>query len=337
VFAFTTYNDTGPKVQWEAKGIVGFEEVQDTHGLRYVVIHTLKKIRTNQVANILAELNILPHCLPFMADITSFTRKDTMQNSIFYKSIEEFKDAEDTAHTYKAWKVPRDLAMDLVLQSAKADGKRESKAPERLQMLQEPKKPRRQGFSPDEVQAKRQRFQRVADTESEEEPVSQPAVEHVALLQNLSGPVVAPPEAVAPAVDSPGPVVAPPEAVAPDVDPALSVVAPPEAVAPPVDPPLGAPVVQAVYMPNFAAVYSEANTELKRLEAHLVDKDKHLADKNVELKRMEAHLADKDKHLADKDAEIKRLQELFQLHLAEKDAALAAKSKQIDLLRSAVI
>ena len=105
-------------------------------------------------------------------------------------------------------------------------------------------------------------------------------------------------------------VVAPPEAVAQD---------PPEAVAQ--DPPAGAPeqpVVEAMYMPNFSAVYEKVET-------------------SAEIKRLEAHLSDKDKQIADKDAEIKRLEELFRLHLAEKDAALAAKAKQIELLKSAVI
>ena len=112
---------------------------------------------------------------------------------------------------------------------------------------------------------------------------------------------------------------------------------------PPVDPPAEQaeqPVVEAVYMPNFSAVYEkvDTSTEIKRLEAHLADrdaeikrvvdaKDKHLADKDIEIKRLEEA----------KDAEIKRLEEVFRLHLAEKDAALAARAKQIEILKGAVI
>ncbi|MFO0006840.1 MAG: hypothetical protein ACK559_37560, partial [bacterium] len=63
----------------------------------------------------------------------------------------------------------------------------------------------------------------------------------------------------------------------------------------------------------FSAVYSEA-------------------EKSVEIKRLEAHLADKDKHLADKDAEIKRLEEVFRLHLAEKDKSLKAALAAVQAL-----
>jgi len=111
-----------------------------------------------------------------------------------------------------------------------------------------------------------------------------------------------------------------PETVTPVVQatvPDLPVAAPPGLIDPAAGEP-EQPVVKATYMPNFAAVYSEANVELKRLEAHLVDKDKQIADKDKHLADKDKHLVDKDKHLADKDAEIKRME----AHLAEKDRAL---------------
>lgn len=193
---------------------------------------------------------------------------------------------------------------------------RERKAPQRFKPVTEPKKPRRKVHTPEKINTKR--FQRVADTESDEDevPVSQPSDVHMALFQSSQT------EAERAALNMPA--IALPSVVA--AEPAVVVASHAMAADPSADlPVVELPVVQAVYMPNFAAVYSEESksAEVKRLEAHLADKDKHLADKDKQLADKDKHLADKDKYLTDKDELI-----------AAKDKALKAALAALQALSS---
>lgn len=120
MFAFTTYSDTISQREWEALGVVGYEEVEDPHKLKFVIINTLKPKRTKQIKEILDSLNIKLHKLTTEPDdITSFTKKETSQESIFYKMIHGKRDSD----TYKSWKVPKGLETELNC-NVKAHGKR---------------------------------------------------------------------------------------------------------------------------------------------------------------------------------------------------------------------
>jgi hypothetical protein len=281
--------------------------------------------RTSQVNNLLDNLGLVATAYMDNPKIIGFAQHD-MENHEIVKLIQQAQGSSDGFHWASdstASKVFKKLAANLSVPIMASQGsQRERKAPERLKMSEEPKKPRRKGPSAEEIQAKRQRLQPVEQHyESEEEVVvSQPSDEHVSLLQEAIRKATAeaqpasPPAMAAPSADAQPAVGAAPVMAAPSAEAQPAVAAPP-VVSAEAQPAVAAPppVVQAVYMPNFSAVYSEA-------------------EKSVEIKRLEAHLADKDKHLADKDAEIKRLEEVFRLHLAEKDKSLKAALAAVQAL-----
>jgi hypothetical protein len=264
--------------------LMGFKAGNNQWFILFRVAGKDGKWRTSQVNNLLDNIGLVATAYMDNPKIIGFAHND-MENHEIVKLIKQAQGSSDGFHWASdstASKVFKKLAANLSVPIMASQGShRERKAPERLKMTEEPKKPRRKGPSAEEIQAKRQRLQPVEqhyETESEEEVVvSQPSDEHVSMLQ----------EAIqkATADAQPAVVASPPVVAAPSAEAQPAVAAPP-------------PVVQAVYMPNFSAVYSEA-------------------EKSAEIKRLEAHLADKD-------AEIKRLEEVFRLHLAEKDKTLKA-------------
>jgi hypothetical protein len=322
--------------------LMGYKAGNNQYFILFKVAGTNGKWRTSQVHNLLDNLGLVATAYMDHPKIIGFAHND-MDNHDIVKLI---KRAHISGEAYRfRWvaaetssRVFKKLAANLSVPIMASQGsQRERKAPERLKMTEEPKKPRRKGPSAEEIQAKRQRLQPVEQHyESEEEVVvSQPSDEHVSLLQEAIRKAAAeaqpasPPAMAAPSADAQPAVGAAPVVSTPSAEAQPAVAAPPVVSAeaqPAVD--AQPPVVQAVYMPNFSAVYSEAeeSAEIKRLEAHLADKD-------AEIKRV---VEAKDKHLADKDAEIKRVVEAKDKHLADKDKQLAEKDRALKAAMAAL-
>ena len=144
--------------------------------------------RTLQVNNLLDNLGLVPVSYMDHPKIIGFPHHD-MDNHEFVKLIKQSHGSGDADRFHwvsdsTASKVYLKLAANLSVPIMASEGsQRERKAPDRLQMIEEPKKPRRQEPSSDQVQCS-------ADTESDEdeEPDAVPS----------SGPVP-PPEMVQPA------------------------------------------------------------------------------------------------------------------------------------------
>jgi hypothetical protein len=226
-------------------GIVKYEEAQDEHCLRYVLIKTLKPKRPNQIHNILNQLQIKPHKFSTDSeDITTFSRKESMLDNIHYKTIQSKKDSD----SYIGWQVVKGLEADLNF-TIKADGPRKREVTQRFAPVVAPVKRRRVRQDPDEPL---------------NEPLSQPREEDVNIFRSAMGlmpdlqpmvqpeadpqPVVQPMVAPQPAAD-PQPMVAP----QPAADPQPMIAPQPAADPQPVVQPMVAPqpVVQAIDIPDL--------------------------------------------------------------------------------------
>lgn len=265
VFAFTTYSQTAKQQEWEAHGVVDYEEIEWLK-LKYIKIHFSARKRTNQVQDVLDELHIKTHKLGSEPnEITSFNVKDTMQGSVVYGMLQRHKNSD----TYKKWTTPKELGMD-VSYPAKADGKRKREPVNRFQV-------------PDERPFTRAKASAAVnyDTEPDSACGSQ---EQIPVIQAVvqAAPVVEPVVLAAPAVE---PVVL----AAPAVEPVVQ-------AAPAVE-----PVVQAVWIPSPE---TNLEAEVEKLRAILAERDrlveaqsKHIADKENQLAEKNTQLIDKAKQM----------------------------------------
>ena len=227
--------------------------MEDPHKLKFVIINTLKPKRTKQIKEILDNLNIKLHKLTTEPDdITSFTKKETSQESIFYKMINGKRDSD----TFKSWKIPKGLESELSC-PVKADGKRKSAPVNRYRVEGDRPIVRAKVTGADFLAAN-------YDTEPDSVCGSQ---EQIPVIQAVvqAAPVVEPVVLAAPAVE---PVVQ----AAPAVEPVVQAVWIPSP-----ETNLEAEVEK------LRAILAERDRLVEAQSKHIADKENQLAEKNTQL------------------------------------------------------
>ena len=293
-WAFSCFTSQFPLQElWMQNGVAELMMFMAGNNQNFIMFKVAIKCRISQVNDLLDNLGLVP--TPYMENpnIIGFAHNE-MEKHEMVKLIKQAQRSGDAS--FVRWSAAAASRLTKELQAnlkgpifAPEGSKRVRKTTERLNIVKEHQKPQFASKA-----AKRQRLGPVDQHfESEEEGglnVSQPSDEHVGLLQEAIRKAAA--EAAASFI---GP------------QPVIDAAEDQEAAENQPD------VVEAVFMPNFSAVYSEAeNAEIKRLEAQLeAEKENRITDKIAEIKRLEDLYAmlvvEKDKRIADKDAEIKWL------------------------------
>jgi hypothetical protein len=171
---------------WMEQGITKLLSFKAGNNQNFVLIKT-GRWRTGQVHTALDMLDLVPTAYMEFPKIIGFSQHEMYKHEMVKLIKEAERSGDDTFVHWSAaaaFKLTKELTVNLKDPIHAPEGsQRERKAPDRLQMIEEPKKPRRQEPSPDQVQCS-------ADTESDEdeEPDAVPS----------SGPVP-PPEMVQPA------------------------------------------------------------------------------------------------------------------------------------------
>jgi hypothetical protein len=99
-FLFTTTTKTQPHSHWYSMGIVKYEEVQNSDGLRFILIKTEKPKRANQISHIIRTLGITKHEMPDEPDgIVTFTKKKPMNENKHVKWMKSMRSSD----TYISW------------------------------------------------------------------------------------------------------------------------------------------------------------------------------------------------------------------------------------------